>query len=370
MSAPVPSRVALRAGGGRRTNLEGVLQDIDDQIAWKNYRRIVIKPNFVSTTNQLAATHVEAVRVLLEHVRNRFDSEVWLIEGGAGHDRFCGFINFGYEKLVDEFQVHLQEIGKGETVLLGVFDHTLRPMQVKVDKRMLESEFIISISPPKIHDTVVFTATLKNVIMGSLVIDRVNIYRKSRRVFRQAKRWSRNLWDAWWPGLVQRVPKFVRRTRLFSDIDFWLIRAFNEGDSRLMMHQTFPVMNLDLYILARRLHPHLSIIDGYEAMHGDGPIDGSAATLKVAIASTDFVAADATAARIMGLDPNEVGYLWYCAEGGLGHMDQSMIELVGGIDLRSVARKLQRHTTHEQQVKWRSEEVLKLFRSLSAVQIS
>ena len=70
------------------------------------------------------------------------------------------------------------------------------------------------------------------------------------------------------------------------------------------------------------------------------------------MASTDFLAADATAARIMGVDPHQVGYLHYCALGGLGKMEPSEIELVGNLPLEEARRPFESHRDYERQSQW------------------
>lgn len=361
---PGKSRVALRYSGDRCADLRDVLRDIDGEMTWRQYQRIVIKPNFVSITNPLAATHIEAVRTLLNHIRSRFHGEIWLIEGGAGHNRLQGFINYGYDRLIAEFDVALKEIGEAETAPLEVLDKKLRPVVIKVDKRMTEGAFIISITPPKTHDTVMFTASLKNVLMGSLVIDNINYQRKGRRVLRKSKRFLRSIWDRCWPSLINNTPAPIRKTTFFNDLDFFLLRNFNDGDSRMTMHQNFPVMNLNLFLLARHIRPHLSIIDGFEVMAGDGPIDGEAVQLGFALAGKDCISVDATAARLMGIDPMTVGYLYYGARGGLGNIEEKNIEITGNGKIADIARSVKLHTTHHQQSKWRTEKTDSLFHLL------
>jgi len=58
----------------------------------------------------------------------------------------------------------------------------------------------------------------------------------------------------------------------------------------------------------------LAVIDGHEGMEGNGPVMGTPVASKLAIASTDFIAADRVAVECMGVDPNWVGYLRYCAQ--------------------------------------------------------
>jgi uncharacterized protein (DUF362 family) len=76
------------------------------------------------------------------------------------------------------------------------------------------------------------------------------------------------------------------------------------------------------------IRPHLSILDGVTAMEGDGPIMGQARHLGVLGMSRDLVALDATAARIIGLDPAKLRYL---GEAGrfLGNVTEQRIEQRG-----------------------------------------
>jgi len=57
------------------------------------------------------------------------------------------------------------------------------------------------------------------------------------------------------------------------------------------------------------VQPHLAIIDGIVGMEGDGPIMGTPKPAGVLVMGRDLPAVDATAARIMGIDPLQVTYL-------------------------------------------------------------
>ncbi len=50
------------------------------------------------------------------------------------------------------------------------------------------------------------------------------------------------------------------------------------------------------------LHLALTIIDGFVAMEGKGPSDGTPVKMGLIIAGKDVVATDATAARVMGFE--------------------------------------------------------------------
>ena len=69
------------------------------------------------------------------------------------------------------------------------------------------------------------------------------------------------------------------------------------------------------------IKPHLTVIDGFVAMEGKGPVDGSPVKMDLIIAGKDPVATDATAARIMGIDPHEISHIRTAYQKGLGNID-------------------------------------------------
>src|SRR5208283_2816358 len=75
------------------------------------------------------------------------------------------------------------------------------------------------------------------------------------------------------------------------------------------------------------IKPALTVIDGFVAMEGHGPTDGTPVKMDLIIAGKDVVATDATAARIMGFDPKEISHIRTAAQKGLGNIDH--IEIVG-----------------------------------------
>lgn len=73
---------------------------------------------------------------------------------------------------------------------------------------------------------------------------------------------------------------------------------------------------------------HFVIADGITAMEGNGPLQGDPRALRKIVLSDDPVAADATCARLMGIEPARVGHI---AEASrfLGNLDETRIQLVG-----------------------------------------
>lgn len=74
--------------------------------------------------------------------------------------------------------------------------------------------------------------------------------------------------------------------------------------------------------------PQFAIVDGIIGMEGNGPIQGQAKNSGVLIFGNDLVAVDATAARVMKIEPRKVRYLQMAGE-FLGNLATDKIEQIG-----------------------------------------
>jgi uncharacterized protein (DUF362 family) len=74
--------------------------------------------------------------------------------------------------------------------------------------------------------------------------------------------------------------------------------------------------------------PSFAIVDGIVGMEGDGPIKGDATPAGLLVMGDDFVAVDATSARLMRIDPGLVHYLAWAGE-FVGNLDEERIEHIG-----------------------------------------
>jgi uncharacterized protein (DUF362 family) len=63
--------------------------------------------------------------------------------------------------------------------------------------------------------------------------------------------------------------------------------------------------------IATTVRPGFTIIDGIEGMEGNGPLHGETVSSQVIVMSENLAAADATAARLMSIDPLKVKHLGY-----------------------------------------------------------
>lgn len=77
------------------------------------------------------------------------------------------------------------------------------------------------------------------------------------------------------------------------------------------------------------IKPRLYIMDGVYAMEGNGPRSGTPKKLGVILLSTDPVALDTTACRIINLDPEFVPTNISGFQSGLGNIEENRIQLIG-----------------------------------------
>lgn len=303
------SKVALIHGANRRKNAYDALVAIDDQILPKLQGRkyVVIKPNNVSTVNPLAATNVDALRGILDYLAPRFRGPVVIAESSAG-ETLEGFENFGYTRLVPEYRaqkvslVDLNREARYETIPL--IDYDLHVVPVRLAARLLDpAAFVICSAILKTHNAVVVTLSVKNMVLGA------------------------PLHSA--PG---ESPKWNHK------------RKYHTG-----IRQT----HYNMLLTAQRMQPNwgVALIDGFEGMEGNGPSSGTPVASRIAIASTDFIAADRVALETMGVNANWVGYLQYCGQVGLGQYDLSKID-VAGASIAAVRKPYRLHADIERELQW------------------
>lgn len=102
--------------------------------------------------------------------------------------------------------------------------------------------------------------------------------------------------------------------------------SHNRHYTHSWIHETL----VDLLRIQKEIHPGiLAVMDGTTAGDGTGPRVMRPVAKDVILASGDQVAIDAIAARMMGFDPLQIGYIRMAHEQGLGVGDPREIEVVG-----------------------------------------
>ncbi|MGD8415295.1 MAG: DUF362 domain-containing protein, partial [Candidatus Latescibacterota bacterium] len=96
--------------------------------------------------------------------------------------------------------------------------------------------------------------------------------------------------------------------------------------NRILLH---PHLDEVIVLINSILKPKLAIMDGIVAMEGRGPINGVPRRMDLLLASTDPVALDSTAMRLVGIDPYTSGHVVLAAEKELGHINPDLISVDG-----------------------------------------
>ncbi len=310
-SAPSADRsvVSMVQGEDRRKNVCESLIAIEDQIlpVLRTKKYVVIKPNLVSTVNQLAATHADALRGILDFLGPRFRGPVVIAESSAG-DTLQGYSNFDYPRVAGEFKsqqvslIDLNDEAKYETIPL--LNGDLHAVPCRLAARLLDPDaYIICSGVVKTHNVTVATLSVKNMTLGAPL----------HNPRTETRRWNDK-------------------------------RIYHGG-----VRQT----HFDILLTAQKMRPYwgATVIDGFEGMEGNGPSSGTPVPSRIAIASTDLVAADRVGVEAMGINPDWLAYLRWCEMAGVGCYDIAKIE-IRGARLADVRRQYQLHRDIERELQW------------------
>lgn len=90
---------------------------------------------------------------------------------------------------------------------------------------------------------------------------------------------------------------------------FGVIPSLHYGWPKNVLH--WNGINESIADIATTVRPGFTIIDGIEGMEGNGPLHGETVNSQVLVMSDNLPAADATATRLMGLDPTRIVHLNY-----------------------------------------------------------
>jgi uncharacterized protein (DUF362 family)/ferredoxin len=100
----------------------------------------------------------------------------------------------------------------------------------------------------------------------------------------------------------------------------------SEFHVKLPFPDSFAAMLVDLN---RLIKPRVYIMDAIMAMDGNGPRRGRPFKMGMLLFSTDPVAMDATACRLIGLNPEAVNMIKCGKLNGLGNLEKEKIEILG-----------------------------------------
>jgi uncharacterized protein (DUF362 family) len=302
------SSVSFTTGTERRQMLYEVMKPFEKEIkAALKKKQLIIKPNMVVTNIPLCATHVDALRALLEFVKPIYKGQIIIAESSSSVNSSDGFKNYGYLDLMKEFDVKFVDINSSSTgTPVFIIDRNLHQDKIQASDLLTSPDnYVISISRLKTHNSVVMTGAVKNLAMGAPLN----------------------------PGAVNGSKPISYKRNMHS------------GGSRFLHY--------NMFLIAPYILPDFAIIDGLEGMEGNGPINGTAVDHRIAMASFDAVAIDSMAARLMDIPLEDVGYLNYCAAAGFGNIERDKIDIIGGKDPEKSVITYKRPSNINSQLEWK-----------------
>ena len=290
VAVDVHSRVSLVTGASRADMAFRALQPFSKEIAQAvGNKRIVVKPNMVSSSIQLSATHAESLEGILEFYKsiNKLENVI-IAESTADGPAMVAYDNYKYIPVADKYKVKLVDIDDFPSQLFYVLDELdIRPKPVRMSSLLTDrNNFVMSVARMKTHDRITCTLSLKNVVLGAPVKD---------------------------PGYISG------RNR----------PAGTRSDKAIVHGNGFRGINFNLFNMAYHIRPDLAFIDGFDGMEGDGPTQGTTVDHRVCVAGLDWLAVDRVGVELMGVDPAIIGYLTFCSEAGMGQYDLSKIDVIG-----------------------------------------
>ena len=301
-------KVALIKGNDRKANMFEALKLIEDEIKKSiGNKQIVIKPNFtrVEKKDWLASTHVDNIWALLEFLEPFYKNKIIIAEGtGTGDPLEVPLKNYGYKKLAEKYNVEFYDLNNDQYTALYMLDRNTHPLLIPTSNLLLDpNTYLISASVMKTHGYALVTLSLKNIVLAApMNFGKDNNYRAK----------------------MHEEP-FHENPRFF---------------------------NYNMFRMSQYVSPDLAIIDGFVGMEGDGPLFGNLIEVGVAVASTDFVAADRVGVEIMEHDFNNIGHLVYCADAKMGEGDITKIDVVGE-KITNCKKKFKPHKDWEKSIRWK-----------------
>jgi uncharacterized protein (DUF362 family) len=298
--------VSFTTGTDRREMIRQVLEPLRDDVASAiGDKQILIKPNLVGDNGMHTVTHPDAIRGILDFLGPIHNRQVIIGEStGRRYDdesgTFSHYRQYGYPELEREYNVKLVDLNHTPASTFWIMDKNGMPLDVRlIDAFSDPSYYVISAPRMKNHNCVMVTLSAKNILMAAPLVD-------GDRHDKQ--------------------------------------RIHNPGSAR---------MNFNLFLMAQNIQPELAVIDGLAGIHGNGPQRGDIIEHGIAAASTDWIAADRVGCLLMDYAFDEVGYLTYCHNAGIGQGDLQKITIIGP-DPHDSIKHYEKPESYEAMLKWRT----------------
>ena len=236
-------------------------------------KRIVLKPNLVEFDPKgVINTNPAVIEAAIDAFRTLGAAEVIVAEG-PGHRRDNEYLlsASGLYEVIREHRVRYVDLNTDDVRATPVRSSYTSFKQLYLPETLFNADLLVSMPKLKTHHWAGVTLSMKN-LFGIV------------------------------PGAVYGWPKNILH---WQGID----------NSILDINSSLPL-------------PQFAVVDGIVGMEGNGPLQGQAKFAGVLIFGDDFVAVDASAARLMKLEPSKVNHLAK-ADAFLGNLADEKIEQIG-----------------------------------------
>lgn len=271
---PKLSRVAILPASDYHNSLRDIIQRgvrlCNLQVQNK---RVLLKPNLVEfDPNSVINTHPAVIEAAVDAFKSLGAREV-IIGEGPGHRRDNEYLlrASGLLDVIKHHHVRYADLNSDDVRLTTLKSSFTNLKQLYLPESLYEADLLVSIPKLKTHHWAGVTLSLKN-MFGAI------------------------------PGSVYGWPKNA-------------LHWAGINGSIVDINSSLPL-------------PRFAIVDGIVGMDGNGPLQGQAKKSGVLVFGSDFVAVDATAARLMTIEPRKIKYLEMAGE-FLGNIDYQRIEQIG-----------------------------------------
>lgn len=232
-------------------------------------KTVVLKPNLVDyIPGNAINTHPILVVAAAECFRQLGAKQVIVAEG-PGHQRDTRLVlcESGYESLLRENRIRFIDLNRDEPISVNLSAEYSGLKRLWLPRAILSADFLVSMPKAKTHHWSGVTLSMKN-MFGVVPGNKYG--------------WPKNVLH--WHGIQESI---------------------------LDLCATVPI--------------HFVIADAIMCMEGNGPLNGSPRQLGCVVLADDLVAADATCARLMGLEPDRVPHIHEAAK-FLGNASPDLVE--------------------------------------------
>lgn len=289
-----------------------IMNAIAPYLNLKSADKVAIKIDLSGSKEIYANTHYETVESLIFYLKDHFGiSDISVVEGSdgavhAGKTTWDIFYKFRYKEV---------ELNGAKLVNLDDLPHN-HELEVEtvsgarnVHYAQVEADYLISVVPPKTHHIFPNTLAIPNII-----------------------------------GFVKQEDRALLMGANCSEL-----KKFNFANTERYI-QLIDNAGKNLARLLNRITPSMVLVDGLYGMEGRGPVKGSPVFHGFAVASEDIVLADSLTTYVMGFDVDQVAYISYAYQLGLGN---NRWQNIIGVDPSQVKFPYRPHPFFAKQKLWK-----------------